>query len=71
MSYGLDSVQNWLERVSHLDLFSARFLSIILTNNRLHQVTSYEMPSAVDSAAIAGVVDVLHTQGCEWIYKYL
>ena len=41
MSYGLDSVQSWLERV-----------------------TSYEMPSAVDSAAIAGVVDVLHTQGC-------
>lgn len=22
------------------------------------------MPSAVDSAAIAGVVDILHTQGC-------
>mmetsp|Transcript_2825 Transcript_2825/g.6181 ORF Transcript_2825/g.6181 Transcript_2825/m.6181 type:complete len:1521 (-) Transcript_2825:409-4971(-) len=40
MSYGLDSVQAWLERV-----------------------TSYEMPSAVDSAAIAGVVDILHTQG--------
>ena len=40
MSYGVDSVQNWLERV-----------------------TSYEMPSAVDSAAIAGVVDILHTQG--------
>ena len=40
MTYGLDSVQSWLERV-----------------------TSYEMPSAVDSAAIAGVVDVLHTQG--------
>lgn len=30
----------------------------------LERVTSYEMPSAVDSAAIAGVVDVLHTQGC-------
>lgn len=29
-----------------------------------YQVTSYEMPSAVDSAAIAGVVDILHTQGC-------
>lgn len=41
MSYGLDTVQSWLERV-----------------------TSYEMPSAVDSAAIAGMVDVLHTQGC-------
>lgn len=40
MSYGVDSVQSWLERV-----------------------TSYEMPSAVDSAAIAGVVDILHTQG--------
>ncbi|KAL7547183.1 hypothetical protein ACHAWF_016592 [Thalassiosira exigua] len=41
MSYGLDSVQSYIERV-----------------------TSYEMPSAVDSAAIAGVVDILHTQGC-------
>ncbi|KAL7540267.1 hypothetical protein ACHAXR_010000, partial [Thalassiosira sp. AJA248-18] len=41
MSYGLDSVQAWLQRM-----------------------TSYEMPSAVDSAAIAGVVDILHTQGC-------
>jgi hypothetical protein len=41
MSYGLDSVQSWLEHV-----------------------TSYEMPSAVDSAAIAGMVDILHSQGC-------
>ena len=27
-------------------------------------MTSYEMPSAVDSAAVAGVVDILHTQSC-------
>ena len=30
----------------------------------LEEVTSYEMPSAVDSAAIAGMVDILHCQGC-------
>ena len=61
----LKIVENFITHNGDFDAYEIQGKSYPLDSVQawLEEVTSYEMPSAVDSAAIAGMVDILHCQG--------
>lgn len=61
----LKLVENFITHNGDFDAYEIQGKSYALDSVQawLEEVTSYEMPSAVDSAAIAGMVDILHCQG--------